>query len=124
MPRGLHRFHQSRQSHFITFSCYRRRPYFDSPEVYDLFLRCLEDTRRRAAWCIYAYVVMPEHVHLLVNEPGRGSLADAMRDLKLSFSKRVPGEREGSFWQKRYHDFFAPGELAENARGTWGTRLE
>ena len=69
-----------------------------------MFLRCLEDTRRRTDWRIYAYVVMPEHVHLLVNEPGRGSLADAMRDLKLSFSKRVPGEREGSFWQKRYHD--------------------
>jgi putative transposase len=47
---------------------------------------------------------MPKHVHLLVNEPNRGTLADAMRDLKLSFSKRVPGEREGSFWQKRYHD--------------------
>lgn len=104
MPRGLHRFHPSRQSHFLTFSCYRRRPYFDPPEVYELFLRCLEETRRRAAWCIYAYVVMLEHVHLLVSEPGRGSLADAMRELKLSFSKRVFCERQGSFWQKRYHD--------------------
>ncbi len=47
---------------------------------------------------------MPEHVHLLVSEPAHGTLADAMRDLKLSFSRRVPRERQGSFWQKRYYD--------------------
>jgi len=47
---------------------------------------------------------MPEHVHLLVSEPDRGTLAGAMRDLKLSFSKRLRREREGSFWQKRYYD--------------------
>ena len=47
---------------------------------------------------------MPEHVHLLVSEPERGTLAEAMRNLKLSFSKRLPRERPGPFWQKRYHD--------------------
>jgi Transposase IS200 like len=47
---------------------------------------------------------MPEHVHLLASEPDHGTLADAMRDLKLSFSKRVPRQRQGSFWQKRYYD--------------------
>jgi len=104
VPRGLHRFHQSKQSHFLTFSCYRRQPFLDRLDVYDLFLHCLEDTRRRVDWRIYAYVVMPEHVHLLLSEPDCGTLADAMRDLKLSFRKRVPGKPQGPFWQKRYHD--------------------
>ena len=122
MPRGLRRFHQSQQTHFLTFSCHRRQTRFDSPDTYDLFLQCLEDMRRRFTMCVYGYVVMPEHVHLLVSEPGRfcpanvpGSrpkrditLADAIRDLKLSFSKRL-GRRGGtgdssSFWQKRYYD--------------------
>ena len=40
--------------------------------------------------CIYSYVVMPEHVHLLVNEPERAVLADAMHFLKLAFAKRLP----------------------------------
>ena len=57
---------------------------------------------------IYGYVVMPEHVHLLVSEPERGVLADAIHYLKLSFAKRLRS-REGrveprSFWQKRYYD--------------------
>ncbi len=108
MPRGLRRFHQSGQSHFVTFSCYRRQPNFDTPEAYDLFLLCLEDMRRQFAMRIYGYIVMPEHVHLLVSEPERATLADAMHFLKLSFAKRLRSRsgavQSRSFWQKRYYD--------------------
>jgi REP element-mobilizing transposase RayT len=45
--------------------------------------------RRRFDIRVYGYVVMPEHVHLLMSEPARGTLADAIHYLKLSFSKRV-----------------------------------
>jgi REP-associated tyrosine transposase len=89
MTRGLRRFHQSRQSHFLTFSCYHRQPKFNSPEVPDLFLECLESMRDRFAMRIYGYVIMPEHVHLLVGEPDQGTLAEAMHFLKLSFAKRL-----------------------------------
>lgn len=108
MPRGLRRFHQSRQSHFLTFSCYHRQPNFSSLETCDLFLVCLEDMRRRFGMCVYGYVVMPEHVHLLVSEPEISTLADAMHYLKLSFAKRLRGRQggkaAGSFWAKRYYD--------------------
>src|ERR1700733_2786815 len=102
MTRGLRRFHQSGQSHFLTFSCYHRQPNFSTPAIYALFLGCLEQTRRRFDLCVYGYVVMPEHVHLLVSEPKVDTLADAIHFLKLSFAKRLP--RGGSFWQKRYYD--------------------
>lgn len=106
MPRGLRRFHQSGQSHFITFSCYHRQPRFSSSHIYDLFIHCLEQMRRHFSLCIYGYVVMPEHVHLLISEPLTGTIADAMRFLKLTFAKRlrlVEGG-DGPFWQKRYYD--------------------
>jgi putative transposase len=116
MTRGLHRFQDSGQSHFVTFSCYRRQPNFATPELFDLFVQCLENTRRQFALCVYGYVVLPEHVHLLVSEPPDAELADAIHDLKLSFSKRakslmVPqvrarsvGANLGPFWQARYYD--------------------
>jgi putative transposase len=89
MPTGLRRFHQSGESHFVTFSCYGRRLKFVNAAVYDLFPLCLEHMRCKFQMRIYGYVVMPEHVHLLLSEPERGTLADAMHYLKLSFSKRV-----------------------------------
>jgi hypothetical protein len=69
MTEGLRRFHQSAQSHFVTMSCYHRQPRFNTPGTGDLFLHCLEEMRRRFSMRIYGYVVMPEHVHLLVSEP-------------------------------------------------------
>jgi putative transposase len=102
MTGGLKRFHASGQSHFLTFSCYQRHANFASPELYNLFIQCLERMRMRFEMRVYAYVVMPEHVHLLVSEPAPETLADAMHFLKLSFTKRLG--RPGSFWQKRYYD--------------------
>jgi putative transposase len=61
MPRGPRRFHQSGQSHFITFSCYRRQPNFVDATVYGLFPLCLEEMRCRFDMRVYGYVVMPEH---------------------------------------------------------------
>ena len=89
MPSGLRRFQESGQSHFITFSCYRRQPKFVNAAVYDLFPPCLEDMRRRFDMRVYGYVVMPEHVHLLLSEPEHDTLAAAIHYLKLSFAKRV-----------------------------------
>jgi putative transposase len=47
---------------------------------------------------------MPEHVHLLLSEPERATLAVAIQALKVSFVRRIDGQHEGTFWQKRYYD--------------------
>ncbi len=52
--------------------------------------------------CVYGYVVMPEHVHLLTGEPLRRTLADALKSLKQGVSRRLIGEAE-PFWQTRYY---------------------
>ena len=71
MTEGLHRFYGGRDLHFLTFSCYRRRPLFVNEVYCDLFLKILERVRRRYRLVVLGYVVMPEHVHLLVSEPQR-----------------------------------------------------
>jgi putative transposase len=104
MPERLKRFHQSEQSHFITFSCYHRRRLFQTDESKVVFEKALERTRRMFELRIYAYVIMPEHVHLLVSEPEQGLLSEALKSLKQGVSRRLLGEAE-HFWQKRYYDF-------------------
>ena len=47
---------------------------------------------------------MPEHVHLLLSEPQRETLAVALKSLKQGVSRRLIGNAE-HFWQKRYYDF-------------------
>jgi hypothetical protein len=65
--------------HFITTSCYQQRPLLGSRQNRDLFLEVLEQVRRRYHFLVVGYVVMPEHVHLLLGEPERGNPSVVMR---------------------------------------------
>lgn len=102
MPKKLVRYQQTGDLHFVTFSCYQRLPYFASIEAKERFECSLEAMRVRYGFFVSAYVVMPEHVHLLLSEPRKANLATALQALKLSVAVQRP---ERPFWQKRYHDF-------------------
>jgi putative transposase len=102
MPLGLKRYQQEADDHFITFSCHHRKPYLNAPTSRDLFLDSLELTRNNYQFEVLGYVVMPEHVHLLLNEPPYDPLSKALQALKLSVSRRL---KERPFWQARYYDF-------------------
>lgn len=102
MPKGLHHYQQTRHLHFLTFSCYHRLPFLITADARDLFESALERTRQRYHFVVKGYVVMPEHVHLLVSEPREDSLASALKALKLSVTRR---RQERPFWQARYYDF-------------------
>jgi putative transposase len=104
MPWGLERYHHTGGLHFVTFSCWRRKPFLAPIEAKRTFEAALEETRRRYGWCVFGYVVMPEHVHLLVSEPERATLATALQALKQSVARRLIGDRP-HFWATRYHDF-------------------
>jgi len=69
----------------------------------------LEQTRARHQARIYAYVLMPEHIHLLINEPSAILLAQFLKALKQVTSRKLKGERE-QFWQQRYFDSNVHGE--------------
>ncbi len=129
MTEGLHRFYGGNDLHFLTFSCYRRRPLFQNQAYCDLFLKILDRVRRRYRFVVLGYVVMPEHIHLLVSEPQRETLSTAIQALKLGVVRSLqcasavvttPRSRKtgetwgpptplsatpGRFWQARFYDF-------------------
>jgi putative transposase len=102
MPKGLVRYQNTGQFHFLTFSCYHRRPYLSTSESRHLFESALECIRQRYNFVVAGYVIMPEHVHLLLSEARIATLATAIQALKLSVARR---RTESSFWQPRYYDF-------------------
>jgi len=122
MPNRLHRYYGAGYLHFITTSCYQRRRLLSRPQNRDLFLQVLESVRRRYHFVVVGYVVMPEHVHLLIGEPQRGNPSVVMQALKQGFARRLlarlrrtadPGQsslwntavEEGRIWQHRFYDF-------------------
>jgi putative transposase len=102
MPSRLKRYQETGDSHSLILSCHGRLPHLTNPAARELFERALEQTRRRYVFYVFGYVVMPEHVHLLVSEPKRGTLDRAMQALKTSISKQ---SNQKPFWLPRYYDF-------------------
>jgi putative transposase len=121
MTRGLHRYYGAQDLHFITGSCYRREPELGTPQRRDLFLQISEQVRKRYNFVVLGYVVMPEHFHLLISEPEKGTRSTVMQVLKQRFSRRVrrrsrhlslqatlwtaDSEPDPDLWQKRFYDF-------------------
>jgi putative transposase len=102
MVERLERWQEAGNLHFVTFSCFQRKAYLGTAEARDLF----EEGLQRMAHChrfeVAGYVVMPEHVHLLVGEPEEGLLAVGLQALKVSVAKR---SQQRPFWTARYYDF-------------------
>ncbi|HEY4381339.1 MAG TPA: transposase [Acidobacteriaceae bacterium] len=102
MPPRLERRQQTNNLHFITFSCHGRNPYLSTPRAACIFEHALESTRQKYQFHVLGYVVMPEHVHLLLSEPPTHPLSTVLGALKRSVSKQLP---QRPFWLPRYHDF-------------------
>jgi putative transposase len=132
MPDGLKRYYGKGDLHFITFSCYRRLPLLKTVRARDVFLKELGKVRDEMGFHLVGYVVMPEHVHLLMSEPKQGTPSAVLQKLKLSVARKLRkepqdpgsntepgapavgltrspvGEAEEplrAFWQARFYDF-------------------
>jgi putative transposase len=105
VPSRLKRYQHNGSYHFLTFSCYRRLAYFHSTQAKDIFEYELERCRRWYQFQVFGYVVMPEHIHLLVTEPDGGDLATALQMLKQLVSRKIARPDDRPFWQPRYYDF-------------------
>jgi len=101
----LVRYQQCGSFHFLTFSGYRRQPLLTRASAYGVFELELEAVRTRYGFIIAGYVLMPEHVHLLVGEPRQSSLSVALQVLKQLTSRKLKERGEVQFWQRRYYDF-------------------
>lgn len=89
MPKGLKRIYGQGHLHFITFSCYRRLPLLRSARARDVFMRVLDQVRKEYGFKLVGYVVMPEHVHLLISEPARATPSSVLKMLKQRVSRRL-----------------------------------
>ena len=105
MPWGLKRFQKARCLHFLTFSCYGRAPLLATARARDIFEQTFEQTRQWYGFYVSGYVVMPEHVHLLMSEPERAKLSVALQMLKQNVARRLRSPEGGLLWQPRYYDF-------------------
>ena len=95
MPKGLKRIHGFGHLHFITFSCYRRLPLLGSARSRNTFVETLGVVRDRCGFRLVGYVVMPEHVHILISEPRIGTHSTAMQAPDAVITDIIMPDKDG-----------------------------
>ena len=122
MANKLIRIYGRGHLHFITFSCYRRLPLLRSVRARNAFVQILGEVRDRYGFSLVGYVVMPDHIHLLISEPAKGTPSTVIQVLKQRVSRRCRRKKRGTarqlnltfasgnnslprFWQRRFYDF-------------------
>ena len=55
----------------------------------DLFLRIFEQARQRYHFVVVGYVVMPDHIHLLISEPERSTPSTVMQVVKQRYARHL-----------------------------------
>jgi putative transposase len=118
MPKGLKRYYGQDHLHYLTCSCYHRQPWLAKPRRRDPFSQILEETRQGYGFVVVGYVVMPDHIHLLISEPMRGTPSTVMqvvkqryarsvlrREMRISVQSELWPDSEEHVWQRRFYDF-------------------
>ena len=105
MPRDLIRIYEYHDYHYVTSSCFQRRPFMGSTHARDVFLDILNQVRARYCFEVLGYVVMPEHFHFMITEPERGDPSVIMKVLKQRVARKLLADGAEHFWQKRFYDF-------------------
>ena len=120
MPKQLRRISGRGDFHFITFCCYQRRPLLATVRARNLAVRILGEVRARYKFAVIGYVVMPEHMHLLITESAINP-AKVLQVFKQRVSRRLRNKKRAPrgqlplrfaaaeaglrrFWQRRYFD--------------------
>jgi putative transposase len=122
MPKKLKRYCGRGDLHFLAFSCYRRLPLLRTARARNLFVHALWKWERYG-FRLVGYVVMPEHVHLLISEPAKVTPSVVLKALKQRVSRDLRENKRRStdaqlplpflsgdaalprFWQPRFYDF-------------------
>ena len=110
-----------KQAHELTFSCYQHFPFLSKDRTCEWLAEAVEDARRELDYWLWAYVFMPDHVHLLVY-PKREiyDTSDFLKLVKEPVSRKAVAflKKESPDWlaqicvrrgKKTEHHFWQPG---------------
>ncbi len=75
-------------AHFLTFSCYKRLPLLARDRSRQWLLEALTLGRTRGQFQLWAYVIMPEHVHLVI-WPQDAPISSILTTIKKSTSNKA-----------------------------------
>jgi putative transposase len=97
---------RSDRTFFITTQTYRKKRLLQSDRNATLLIDVLRSCVRAQRFQLHDFVIMPDHVHLLLTVASGGTIEKAMQFIKGGFSFRLKRETgyTGEVWQRGFTD--------------------
>ena len=94
-------------SYFITTTCWQGRAVFQVSENAEILIEALFNYRDRKDYVLHEFVVMPDHLHLLLTPSSTTSLEKAIQLIKggSSYQIRKARNHKMEIWQVGFHDW-------------------
>jgi putative transposase len=93
---------QETRTYFVSFVTAARRRLFQVEGTAQLMLDVLQHYRAQGRFALHAFVIMPDHLHVLITPAPDVSLEKAMQFIKGSFSFRLKSKRD--VWERSYNE--------------------
>ncbi|MCK5124796.1 MAG: transposase [candidate division Zixibacteria bacterium] len=122
--RTLRHYDNIGTARFVTITCYKKLKLFQEPQLYELFCHHLESFRCDVNILLLTYVIMPNHVHLLLLPNEQIEIGREIGKLKGRYAHEViqrwkdknspllkqieicnRGSQEYAFWLPRCYDY-------------------
>ena len=94
-------------SYFVTTKCWQGRCIFQVPESAEILLNAILHYRDRGAYRLHEFVVMPDHLHLLLTPSADTTLEKIVQFIKGGSSHKIHLQRDRrlQIWQEGFHDW-------------------
>ena len=99
---------------FITFSCHRRMNLFLDSGTFRLFLKSIDRVRQKYHFQLLGYVVMPNHVHLVIYPEKELALGRVIGELKAHSAFHIINQ-----WKSRHKEVLNQLEAIRNKRSVY-----
>lgn len=88
------------EAHFITFSCFRRKPLLSKERSCQWMVEAISLSRSKHPFDLWAWVIMPEHIHLVLRPHADVRISSILITMKQSISRRA------MLWLKEHNPAF------------------
>ena len=76
-------------AHYLTFSCYHRQPFLAKPRPINWLVEAVSAARSKTRFDLWAYVIMPDHAHLLIWPREGVQISSILHAVKLPVARRA-----------------------------------
>ena len=102
----FHRFHIPEAIYFVTSKTHRNRKFFMDEKNAQTLLNCINNFRKEGRYLLLAFVIMPDHLHIILSPDGEEEISKIMHSIKRGCARLINQmwSSKEPVWQRSFYE--------------------